>query len=511
MSARALGVLCACVLGTTALAAPATMITILHTNDIHGHITPWRGWEGELAGKTIGGMDHLATAIKQVRAEQPNVLLLDAGDAIGDTMIADLTKGAAVIELMNALGYDAMTIGNHEPDFTAERLRELMQEARFPVLAANIREKKSGRLFTKPYLIKEIAGVKVGILGLAYPNTSLTTAEKNVADLDFRDIPEVARELVPQMRRDGAEIVIALTHYGLGADLKLAKIVPGIDLIVGGQSHNRVTEAHRVGETLVVQAGAHCSDLGRVDLTIANGRITTAESKLILLDHGRIASDPEIAKRIAKISAPFEKQLNEPIAEATAPIVRAQTIAGREPRKRDQESPADSLFADIIREQTGSDLALLPGVGYGIAIPAGRFTAADLRNLIPHHGKIVTMKLTGAEVRQILEQAIENAYTDDPEKKVGGMVQVSGIRFRYDRAAPFGKRLTLVEAGDAPLQDDKSYLVATNSMLAGGGHRYDTFLHGRDREEKMEQYQMIRNWIKARREITAPPPGRIEP
>ena len=125
-------------LAVAAQAADTKMLTILHTNDLHGHIRPWSGWEGELADKTIGGFDRIAAVVKQVRAETPNVLLLDAGDALGDTMIADLTKGRAILELMNAVGYDALSIGNHEPDFTAAALREWIGGAKFPVLAANV-------------------------------------------------------------------------------------------------------------------------------------------------------------------------------------------------------------------------------------------------------------------------------------------------------------------------------------------------------------------------------------
>ncbi len=485
-------------------AAPEKMITILHTNDIHGHIEAWRGWEGDLAGKTIGGMDRLATAIKQVRADgDANVLLLDAGDAIGDTMIADETKGGAVLQIMNALGYDAMTIGNHEPDFTAARLRELAGEARFPILAANVRDRKTGELFTKPYLIREIGGVKVGILGLAYPNTPLTTAKKNVAELEFRDIPPVAAEFVPKMRKEGAEIVIALTHYGLGADIKLAQSVPGIDIIVGGHSHNRVYPAIKEGETIIVQAGAHGSDLGRLDLTVSNGKIVRHESKLILLDHDQIGSDSKTAKLITDITAPFKAKLEESLGEAASPIIRAQTIGGAKPRKRDEQSPADSLFADILRTETKSDIALLPGVGYGVAIPAGPITAADLRNLVPHESKVVTMKLTGTQVRAILEQAVENAYTDDPQRKVGGMIQVSGVRFAHD-----DKRVSEVRVGDEPLDPARKYRVATNSMLAGGGHNYATFLEGEERAEDGSQFQMIADWIKQQKKVNAPSDAR---
>ncbi len=198
--------------GMVTRAEEATVITILHTNDVHGHIRPWRGWEGELAGKTIGGFDRLAAVVKQVRAQTGNVLLLDAGDALGDTMIADLTHGRSLLELMNAVGYDAMAIGNHEPDFTAGELRKWIAGAKFPVLAANVTERTTGGLFTKAYVVREVGGVKIGILGLGYPNTPLTTGKKNVEDLEFGPAAEAAQRYIPRMKMDGAQIIIALTH-----------------------------------------------------------------------------------------------------------------------------------------------------------------------------------------------------------------------------------------------------------------------------------------------------------
>ena len=277
--------------GIVAQAADPKMLTILHTNDLHGHIRPWLGWEGELAGKTIGGFDRIAAVVKQVRAETPNVLLLDAGDALGDTMIADLTKGRAILELMNAVGYDAMSIGNHEPDFTTAALREWIANAEFPVLAANVTERATGKLFTKPYIVREIGGIEVGILGLAYPNTPLTTGMKNVEDVEFGPAVEAARRFTPELKREGAQLIIALTHLGLGADKKLAEAVPEIDVIVGGHSHNRMSDALQVGRTLIVQAGAHGSDVGRLDLTLTDGRITKHDRKLIELDNTVVPSD----------------------------------------------------------------------------------------------------------------------------------------------------------------------------------------------------------------------------
>lgn len=348
-------------------------ITILHTNDIHEHLDSWRGWDGELKGRTVGGMDRLSARVRDVRSSLiPNsVLLLDAGDAIGDTMIAAETEGRAVIGTMNALGYDAMVVGNHEPDFTAKTLRARIAEARFPVLAANIIHRSTDRLFTTPYIIRDVNGVRIGILGLAYPNTPLTSARKNVEELRFREAVETAREYVPRLRREGAGIIIALTHLGLSADKHLAENVDGIDVIVGGHSHNRMTESLEVRRAVIIQAGAHGSDLGRLDLTIENGRIVSSRRALIPMTDEE--SDREIADLTARQRAPSEQKMNAIVGRAGTLIARAQTIAGQEPEQRDGESPAADLFADAIREATGAEIAFLPGLGYGVAIPRPNF------------------------------------------------------------------------------------------------------------------------------------------
>jgi 5'-nucleotidase / UDP-sugar diphosphatase len=484
-------------------------ITILHTNDIHGHLESWRGWDGELMGQTVGGLARLSAHIREARSSTTarSVLLLDAGDTIGDTMIAAETEGRAVIETMNAIGYDAMVVGNHEPDFTAEKLRERIAEARFPVLAANITNRSNGELFTKPYIIRDVNGVRVGILGIAYPNTPLTSARKNIENLRFRAAVETAREHVPRLRREGAEIVIALTHLGLSADKQLAEKVEGIDVIVGGHSHNRMKEALQVRQTLIVQAAAHGSDLGRLDLTIENGRIVSHRRTLIPITGAE--SDRASAELLSRQRAPYEQKMSTPVGRALTLIARAQTIAGQEPERRDAESPADDLFADAIRETTKADIAFLPGLGYGVAIQPGEITAAGLRNLIPHDSAVWTMRLTGAQIRRMLEQAIENFTTKDMTKKVGGMIQVSGLRFSYDPAARPNQRVREVTVGGRAIAPRRRYTVAVNALLAEGGHNYRSFERGTDRREVGKQYEMVRDWIERRGEVSAPPTDRI--
>lgn len=492
-----------------ASASPRQELTILHTNDLHGHVYPWTGWEGDLEGKTLGGLDRLAGAVKQVRESVggDRVLLLDAGDAIGDTRIATETKGQAIIEIMNTIGYDAMVIGNHELDFTQQTLKERIQQARFPILAANIVDGKSNTHFAKPFVVKTVNGIKIGILGLAYANTPLTTARKNIAGLKFEEPQAVAAKTISQLRAEGAQIIVVLSHGGLGADRDLAKAIPGIDVIVGGHSHNRMKEVLREGETLIVQAGAHGSDLGRLDLTIEKGRVTAHRRSLILLEEKTVPTDPAVAQLIgAKYG---KRDQDPPLGEAIGPVVRAQTLAGQEPEKRDHQSPADSLFADILRVRTGADVAFLPGVGYGVAIVKATITEDQLANFIPHDSKTVTMTLTGAQLIETLEQAVENVYAQDAAKKVGGMIQVSGLLFRYDPQRPYGERVTELRVGEEHVDPKREYRVVTNSLLAEGGHNYKAFLLGKAKREGEPVYNVIKNAIVELKQVRAPQDSRI--
>ena len=196
------GICAACRVATGAKAQPSVgdkkvgRVTILHTNDLHGHLTGWEGWEGPLKGRTIGGVSRLATAIRQVRKEAAeSVVLLDAGDLIGDTMIADFTR-EALIAAFNLLGYDAMTLGNHEPDFGIPVFGERRKEAQFPFVAANMASKVTFTPPIAPYVIKNANGLRIGIIGLAYPNTRWTTAAKNVQGVTFEGaIPAIERQL----------------------------------------------------------------------------------------------------------------------------------------------------------------------------------------------------------------------------------------------------------------------------------------------------------------------------
>ncbi len=223
------------------------------------------------------------------------------------------------------------------------------------------------------------------------------------------------------------------------------------------------------------------------------------------------ASDDPMEDLIARLRAPFAPVMEARIGRALSLIARAQTIAAQEPEARNAESPADDLFADAIRETSGTELAFLPGLGYGVAIPPGDITAAQLRNLIPHDSAIWTMRMTGAQVREVLEQAIENFTAEDATKKVGGMIQVSGLRFTYDSKAPRGSRVLDVTVGARPLRENGRYRVATNALLAEGGHNYRPFTEAAERREMkgLDQYEVVRAWIARRGDVAPPATDRI--
>ncbi len=487
-----------------------TKLVLLHTNDLHGHLESWLGWEGPLRDRQIGGFACLSTGIRSIRQEESErILLLDAGDLIGDTMLADFTQGACMIAALNCLNCDAMTFGNHEPDFGEDVLRQRVAQAKFLCLAANLKYKATGELFTLPYSIRDVADLRVGILGLTYPKTPRTTAKLNINELDYTDPIEAAELYVPKMRSEGAEIVVVLSHLGLIGDVRLAQSVDGIDVIVGGHSHNRMDSAQQVKETLIVQAGAFGSDLGRLDLEIVNGRIESYKRKLIVLDHDVLTPDPAAEVWLKEQIAPYRKQMDEVVGNASSWLIRAQALAGQRARKRDEESPVDSLFADLLREAFEADVAFLPGVGYGIAIPPGEMSAAQLRQLIPHDGKVVTLSLSGLQVREVLEQSLDNIFSENPAINVGGMIQISGIRFRYVADAAKGARVVELQKLDGTWNDSDRLKIVTNSMLSNGGHNQETFRHGIDRKEHKSQYEHIKELIRSKAAVQTPALGRI--
>jgi len=433
--------------------AEQVQFRILHLNDFHGFAEPQR-----LSGsaQTAGGLSFLAGSINQFRKHQPT-LLLAAGDFIQGHPWTNLFEGKSTIEAMNVMGFSAMVLGNHEFDFGQDVLKKRIAEAAFPVLAANVR----GFPSVKPYVIKDISGLKVGIIGLITEETSTTTHPKNVEGLIFSPVIDTAQQLVRELRNK-TDLIIILSHLGLPADVALAGAVEGIDIIVGGHSHTRVEKPMIVRNTLIVQAWEHGKVLGVLDVTVRNKKISGHEGRLIVIDPVQNKPDPPVAQIVDRYQTQAAGILNHVIGEARV------DLPGKESRCR--ETSLGNLVADILRQQTGADIALINGGGIRADIWKGPVRMNDILSVLPFSNRAIVLKVSGQEIKDIFEHGIS-----DPEGKAGRYPQVSGMQLTYNPANPAGKRITGFTINGKPLQTDQRYTLATSDFLAAGGDGYAAF------------------------------------
>jgi 5'-nucleotidase/UDP-sugar diphosphatase len=299
-------------LAPTALAGSGqAKIRIFFMSDFHGFAEPYRPF-GSI--NLEGGIAYLASRLKQLRQKRPS-LLLAAGDMIQGDNWANLFQGASVIELMNAMGFDAMVVGNHEFDFGQEVLKKRIAEANFPVLGANV----EGFPSLKPFIIKEVGGVKIAIIGIITPETAASTHPKNIVGLTFLPPEPIVKKYLAELKTQ-VDLVLVLSHQGYQADLELAQRVPGIDLIVGGHSHTRLNQPIKVDGTIIVQDYEHARTLGVLDLTVEDGKVTSYGGGLEAIDPISLPADPVILEIVKKYGRKVDAALNVPVGEAAVAL-----------------------------------------------------------------------------------------------------------------------------------------------------------------------------------------------
>jgi 5'-nucleotidase / UDP-sugar diphosphatase len=435
-----------------AMAAPAT-VRILHVNDFHGFAEPTVPFG---ATEQVGGVPWLAAKVLRLRSERPT-LLLAAGDMIQGNNWANLFQGESVVQLMNLMKFDAMTLGNHEFDFGQDVLKKRIAEAQFPVLGANV----EGIDGLKPYVITDVGGVKVAILGVVTDDTPVSTHPRNVVGLAFKNAADTLARTVPELRKQ-ADVIVVLSHVGYSVDRQLAEQVPGIDLIVGGHSHTRVDNPSRVGETVVAQAWEHGKTLGVIDITVENGHVTGIDGRLDEIRPDPGAQDPAVASLVET----FRKQVDA-VVEGEVGVAEV-ALDGENVRTR--ETNLGDLITDIMRSVSGADATIINGGGIRTSIARGPIRVKDIYTVLPFDNYIVAVRLTGKQIREALEHGVARV-----EEGAGAFPQVSGISFTYNPGAPAGSRVRDVLIGGKPLDPDREYAVASNDFIAAGGDGYAAF------------------------------------
>lgn len=459
-------------------------LNILHTNDIHSRVESINKYdstcdaEGEAEGKCFGGVARIKTMVDQMRGELgENVLVLDAGDPFQGSLFYTTYKGAAEAEFMEAIGYDAMAVGNHEFDDGPEGLAAFIDAVSFPVISGNLDLSRSNVLNGKVenHVVLEVGGEKIGIISaLAVDTVETSSPGPNVI---FQDEIESLKADVAALEAEGVNKIIALTHVGLPKDLEIAAMVPGIDAVIGGHSHTLMEgDAYptMVGDVAVVQAYAYSKYLGNLALTFDDaGNLTAASGAPILLD-ASVTPDADIAARVAEMGAPIEELKARVVSEA------AEAIEGARELCRAQECPMGNLVADAMLDRVkdqGVQIAIQNGGGLRASIDAGEITMGEVLTVLPFQNTLATFQLKGSDVVAALENGVSQV-----EEGKGRFPQVSGLQYSFDASQPAGERVSdvmvMIDGAFAPIEADKVYGVVSNNYMRSGGDGYDVFQTG---------------------------------
>ncbi len=404
----------------------------------------------------IGGLDRLATAVKAVRAARgaERVLFLDGGDTWQGSLTSNRTRGQDMVDCMKLLKPDAMT-GHWEFTYGEARVKELIDALGFPFLALNIRDTEWNEAAFPAYRMFEKGGVKLAVLGQAFPYTPVANPRWMMPKWSFGIREEDVRANVEKARREGAQLIVLLSHNGFDVDRKLASRVSGIDVILTGHTHDALPEAIRVGKTLLVASGSHGKFLSRLDLDVRSGEVRDFRYKLIPLFADAIAPDAEMTAAVEKARAPFKAELSRVVGQTESLLYRRGNFNGS----------FDDLICAAILKERDAEIALSPGFRWGTSVLPGQpITVEDIHNATAiTYPQVYRMTMSGARLKEVLEDVADNLFNPDPYYQQGGdMVRCGGLGYSIDNSKPIGQRIsnmTLLKTG-APIDPGRDYTVA---------------------------------------------------
>ena len=404
----------------------------------------------------VGGLDRVATVLNAIRSDRPDALLLDGGDTWHGSMTCLKTEGQDMVNVMNALKPDAMTF-HWEFTLGSERVAEIVNGLPFAALGQNIFDAEwdePSELF-KPYEFFERGGVKIAVIGQAFPYMPIANPGWMFPEYSFGIRDEHMQEMVDEVRSKGAELVVCLSHNGFDVDKKMAGIVKGIDVILSGHTHDALPEPVLVGQTHIIASGSNGKFVSRVDLDVRDGQMMGIRHKLIPIFSDLITPDPEITKLIDAQRAPYLDELTHVVGKSDALLYRRGNVNGT----------WDNVICDALLSERDAEIALSPGVRWGPSILPGQdITREDIFNVTAMtYPNVYRTEMTGEFLKVVLEDVGDNLFNPDPYYQQGGdMVRVGGMGFKIDIAKPQGERIsemTLLSSGE-PIDASRNYVVA---------------------------------------------------
>ncbi|MEK6245281.1 MAG: thiosulfohydrolase SoxB [Pseudomonadota bacterium] len=415
----------------------------------------------------LGGFAHLATLVQRIRASRPGALLLDGGDTWQGSATSLWTRGQDMIEAQKQLGVDIMTA---HWDFTygGKRVQEVVAKdfaGRTEFLAQNVKTADFGDPVFKPYVIREMSGVPVAVIGQAFPYTPIANPRHFVAEWTFGIQEAEMQKIVQEVRAKGARAVVLLSHNGMDVDVKLAGRVRGIDAILGGHTHDGVPVpvivANGGGRTVVTNAGSNGKFLAVLDLEVKGGGVADFRYRLLPVFSNLLPPDPEMSTLIERVRAPYRAKLEEPLAVTEGLLYRRGNFNGS----------FDQLILDALMAVKGAEIGLSPGFRWGTTLLPGQpILREHLMDQTAITYPYVTLnEITGADIKAILEDVCDNLFNPDPYLQQGGdMVRVGGMTYACDPHASIGKRISDMRLRGAPVEADKRYKIASWAPVAEG-------------------------------------------
>jgi len=473
-------------------------LTILHTNDIHGHVEPFV--EGR---KLVGGLAYVAEMIDDQRSiDKAHTLVLDGGDSVQGSPLSDFYYGKPIRESMNKISYSATVLGNHDFDNGLAVLADRLAKSKAPALAANLEILKEGSNLegrTVPYIIKDYDGIKVGIVGLVTPDAVQMIKRQDEAHMIAVTDPEEAlKSQLPKMKKDGAEVVVVLSHLGIQKDRELAEKFDGIDVIVGGHTHTKLSKPLNINNTLVMQAGCNGKYVGDASLSIdrETKKVSLRKYKLIPIEQNKIDPDPAVSRIVQKYEDKIGPLLREKLADLKTDLTQRDCHVYRE------ESNIGNAITDLLRKNTGADIAFLTAASMRCNLYKGTVKASDIYTMFPWADELMTMRLTGNQIKSMLEEGMT--------KMMNG-IAFSGLKAVVDTTQPEGRQVVSVmtENGE-PLDPKKYYTVATRDYLGDGTTGIYTMIKAKDKKKFGDFRKHMIKWFKNADEITTKTDGRLK-
>ncbi|HTY58252.1 MAG TPA: bifunctional UDP-sugar hydrolase/5'-nucleotidase [Bacteroidota bacterium] len=469
----------------TAAFGQGTPLTILHTNDMHASFMPHEAyWVKATPRPYVGGFAELKYIADSIRATKPATVMLDAGDVMTGNPITERTyagaQGGALFVMMDSIGYDAWTPGNHDFDVSQDNLRALVRIVNFPTVCANLVD-TLGRfpVGNVPYVILERGGLRLGIIGLISQELYELVNQNNLVGLRVLSPVETARRYAAELKPK-TDLVIALTHQGVEEDSELAAGVPGLAIIVGGHSHTRLRHPKVVDGVLIVQTGSNAENLGVLDITVDGGRVTKYDGNLVPLWIGEKRPPSSVSVLADSMQREIDRDFDRVIF----------TLRGNWTRSESQ-SPIGTFLADAQREAAGAEVGFMNNGGIRRDVPAGPVTKKTLFEVLPFRNILTTFQLTGAQLRDVMIYNIE--------KRPG--IQIAGMSGTWRKGADGRVEFVSIEVGGKPLDPDRSYACGASDFFVGDAKKYLGL------EVRMPLYlnetvfEAVEKIVRARREI----------